>query len=136
MPKDKDLPSTLQKSPAKAQRTFKETLESAEEQYGTGERASRTAYASLKHNFEKVGDHWEPKDQKGPSDPRSKQSSTRAKQEGKGETYGGVDAEGHSKDELKSMAKTAGVEVKSNMTKAELARELQKANDRTTAKNR
>lgn len=136
MPKEKDLPSTLQKSPAKAQRTFQETLESAEEQYGKGERASRTAYASLKHNFEKVGDHWEPKDEKGPSDPRSKQSSTCGKQAGKGETYGGVNAEGHTKDELRSMAKKAGLEVKSSMTKADLARELQTANDRATAKNR
>ena len=33
-----------------------------------GERAHRTALASLKHSFEKVGDHWEPKEQRGPSD--------------------------------------------------------------------
>jgi hypothetical protein len=32
-PKKADLPSTLQRSPAKAQRTFAKTLESAEETY-------------------------------------------------------------------------------------------------------
>lgn len=26
------------------------------------------AFASLKHSFEKIGDHWEPKDEPGPSD--------------------------------------------------------------------
>ena len=48
------------------------TLENAEEEYGDQERAHRTAYASLKHSFEKVGDHWEPKDHKGPSDERAR----------------------------------------------------------------
>ena len=42
MPTDKDLPGTLQRSPKKAQRTYAKTLESAEEEYGEGEQASRT----------------------------------------------------------------------------------------------
>jgi cation transport regulator ChaB len=64
--KKSELPSTLKRSPARAQRTFSKTHDSAVDQYGEGERAHRTAYASLKHSFEKVGDHWEPKDDKGP----------------------------------------------------------------------
>ena len=65
MPKDEEeLPGTLQRSPEKAQRTFEKTLESAHEEYDSEERAHRTAYASLKHSFEKVGDHWEPKDER------------------------------------------------------------------------
>ena len=75
MPKDEkqeDLPGTIQRSPAKAQRTFEKTLESAHEEYDSEERAHRTAYSALKHSFEKVGDHWEPKDEKGPSDERAK----------------------------------------------------------------
>ena len=71
MPGKVNLPRTLKRSPAKAQRIYAETLESAEEQYGEGERAHRTAIASLKHSFEKVGDHWERKEEKGPSDPRA-----------------------------------------------------------------
>src|SRR5438309_9771611 len=72
MPQGKhQMPSTLKRSPPKAQRTFEKTLDHAEQEYGKGERASRTAYGALKHSFEKVGDHWEPKDHKGPSDPRS-----------------------------------------------------------------
>ncbi len=92
MPQGKhQMPSTLKRSPPKAQRTFEETLEHAEQEYGKGERASRTAYASLKHGFEKVGDHWEPKEHKGPSDPRSEKTGA-ARRRGEGATYGGVDA--------------------------------------------
>src|SRR5918997_6014518 len=95
-PKQSELPRTLKRSPEKAQRQFAKTHDSAAEQYGEGERAHRTAYASLKHNFERVDDHWEPKDEPGSSDPRSKKP-TREKREGKGETFGGVDVEGNSK---------------------------------------
>ena len=70
--KKSELPSTLQKSPAKAQRTFAKVHDAAAEQYGEGERAHRVAYDALKHSFEKVGDHWEPKAQKGPSDSRAR----------------------------------------------------------------
>jgi cation transport regulator ChaB len=121
--KKSELPDTLKRSPAKAQRQFAKTHDSALEQYGEGERAHRTAYASLKHNFEKVGDHWEPKDEPGPSDPRS-EKSTREKQQGKGETYGGVDAEGNSKDELYERARRLGIEGRSKMSKRELAKAI------------
>jgi len=116
-----ELPDTLQRSPAKAQRQFAKTHDNAVEQYGEGERAHRTAYASLKHDFEKVGDHWEEKDQPGPSDPRSKRS-TSEKRAGKGETYGGVDAEGNTKEELYERARRLGIEGRSRMSKRELAR--------------
>lgn len=53
-------------------------------------RAGRTAYAALKRDDEKVGDHGEPKPQSGPSDSRSVRS-TSAKRRGEGETFGGVD---------------------------------------------
>src|ERR671923_2380813 len=66
-----DVPQTLKRSPAKAQRTWKETHDSAVETYGEGERSHRTAFAALKHSFEKVGDRWEPKGRKGPSDPQA-----------------------------------------------------------------
>lgn len=63
------MPSTIKRSPKKAQDTYEETLENAEKEYGDkGGRAHRVAYASLKHSFEKVGDRWEPKKKKGPSD--------------------------------------------------------------------
>lgn len=48
-----DVPSTVARSDDKAVRTYKKTLESAEETYGDGERAHRTAYASLKHTDRK-----------------------------------------------------------------------------------
>ena len=71
MPTKDEMPSTLQRSSKKAQRTWGETHDSAVETYGEGERAHRTAYSSLKHSFEKVGDRWEAKDEKGPSDPQA-----------------------------------------------------------------
>jgi len=44
MPEDfEDLPSTLQRSPESARKTFAEAKESAEGTYGKGERASRTS---------------------------------------------------------------------------------------------
>ena len=66
MPGREVLPSTVRRSPDKAQRTWAKTHDSAVETYGEGERAHRTAFAALKHEFEKVGDHWEPKGRKGP----------------------------------------------------------------------
>ncbi|MEW6154357.1 MAG: ChaB family protein [Actinomycetota bacterium] len=119
MPADKELPSTLKRSPAKARRTWSKTHDSAVESYGEGERAHRTAYASLKHSFEKVGDHWEPKDEKGPSDPEPRDASTAARRNRK--TYGGVDVEGNSRDELYQRARRLGVKGASRMKKTELA---------------
>jgi hypothetical protein len=121
--KKSELPSTLKRSPAKAQRTFSKTHDRAVEQYGEGERAHRTAFASLKHSFEKVGGRWEPKDEKGPSDPRSTKS-TADKRKGKGETFGGVDFYGSSKRELYERARSLEIPGRSKMSKRELARAL------------
>jgi cation transport regulator ChaB len=117
-PKKSELPDTIKRSPPKAQRTFAKAHDAAVEQYGEGERAHRTAFASLKHSFEKVGDRWEPKNGKGPSDPRAKNPRAR---ENHGKTFGGVDYEGNSKQELYERAKKLGVEGRSRMTKEELA---------------
>ncbi|MBA2426837.1 MAG: ChaB family protein [Actinobacteria bacterium] len=121
--KKEDLPSTLQKSPKKAQRTWAKTHDSAVEQYGEGEQAHRTAYSALKHSYEKTGDHWEPKDSKGPSDPRAKNPRAR---ENKGKTFGGVDYYGNSKQELYDRAKGLGIKGRSKMSKEELAEAISK----------
>ena len=76
-PSDIKIPGTLKRSPKKAQRTYAKTLAAAESEYGVGERASRTAYSSLKHSYEKVDDHWEAKDHKGPSRPAGGQERAR-----------------------------------------------------------
>ena len=116
-----DLPGTIKRSPKKVQDTYAKTLDSAFEQYeGDEERAHRTAYASVKHIAEKVGDHWELKDEYGPSDPQSKQSGRAARDHPK-KTYGGVDVEGNTKEELYERAKKLGVGGRSGMTKGELA---------------
>ena len=120
-----ELPKTLQRSPKKAQRTWIKTHDSAVESYGEGERAHRTAIAAVKHSFEKVGDHWEPKDEKGPSDPRAAKGG-KAAREGRGETFGGVDFYGNTKDELYRRAQDLGVQGRSRMSKAELARAIAK----------
>jgi cation transport regulator ChaB len=116
--KESELPDTLKRSPDKAKRTFAKAHDSAAEEYGDAERAHRVAYAAVKHSFEKVGDHWEPKDGKGPSDPRSKNPRARYDE---GRTYGGVDVEGNSKPELYDRAKRLGVEGRSKMSKSQLA---------------
>jgi cation transport regulator ChaB len=132
--KKEDLPSTLQRSPKKVQDTYAKTLDSAEETYDSEERAHRAAWASVKHVAEKKGDHWETKDEYGPSDPQSAQSGRQARDNPR-ETYGGVDA-GKSKEELYEQAKEAGVEGRSKMSKGELADALRRANDRATARAR
>jgi cation transport regulator ChaB len=119
--KKSELPDTLKRSSARAQHTFAKTHDSAADQYGEGERAHRTAFAALKHTHERKGDDWVAKDENGPSDPRSKQRSTEAKRAGRGETYGGVDAEGNTKQELYERARRLGVEGRSKMSKRELA---------------
>lgn len=117
------IPSTLERSPKKAQRTYAKAKANAEKQYGSGMRAGRTAYAALKNEFEKVGDHWQPKDHRGPSDPRSKKPAG-AKRRGEGETYGGVDAEHNSKQALYERARKLGVKGRSNMSKSQLAQAI------------
>jgi cation transport regulator ChaB len=120
------LPSTLERSPQKAQDIYEKTLENAENEYGGDEqRAHRVAWGAVKNSFEKVGDRWEPKPKTGPSDPRSVQPHA-AKIAGAGETFGGVDMLHHTKAELDARARELGVERTSRMTKADLARAIAK----------
>jgi cation transport regulator ChaB len=123
MPGKEVLPDTLKRSPEKAQRTWAKTHDSAVEQYGEGERAHRTAYSALKHSFEKVDDHWEPKDHPGPSDPQDAQRGAQAREHPK-ETFGGVDYYGHTKVELLGRARRLGIRGRSKMSKEELARAI------------
>jgi cation transport regulator ChaB len=121
--KQEELPGTLRRSSAKAQRTWAKAHDQAVEQYGEGERAHRTAYSALKHSFEKVGDRWEPKKRKGPSDPQAKQSGGRARSQPR-QTAGGVDVENNSKKELMQRARKLGVEGRSKMSKLELGQAI------------
>ena len=126
-PREEELPSTLQRSDEKAQRTFAKPHDSAVEEYGEGERAHRVAFAALKHTHEKVGDHWEPKDHKGPSDKQAEGGVDTHR-----ETAGGVDANA-SKKHLQDVARRLDVKGRSSMTKEELVDAIGKANDRETA---
>jgi len=125
-----ELPSTLQRSDAKAQRTFAKAHDSAAEEYGDEQRANRVAWGAVKHTHEKVGDHWQPKDKgaKGPSD----EQSAKGNRDTDLDSLGGVDANA-SKAHLYDLAKDAGIEGRSTMSKDELAHALQKANDKATA---
>jgi len=121
-----ELPGTLQRSEAKAQRTFAKAHDSAEEEYGEGERAHRVAYAALKHTYEKVGDHWERKEQAGPSDERAEGGAGTERP-----TAGGVDANA-SKAHLMDLARRLDVRGRSSMNKHELVEALQRENERET----
>ena len=120
MPDRDDMPATIKRSPEKAQRTWKETHDSAVETYGEGERAYRTAYAALKRSFEKRGDRWVPKKEKGPSDPRAAEPTPKARK-GEGKTFGGLDYYGHTKKELVDIAHQVGAKVNTHMTKEQVA---------------
>jgi hypothetical protein len=128
MPARDEMPGTLQRSPKKAQETWVKTHDSAAESYGDGERAHRTAFASLKHSFEKVGDHWEPKESKGPSDPQAEKGG-RAARNSTSATAGGVDVVGHTRGELMERAKSLGIRGRSHMTKLELGQAIARKQD-------
>lgn len=129
--KQSELPSTLKKSSAKAQRTFAKAHDAAAEQYGEGERAHRVAYDALKHSFEKVGDHWEAKSEKGPSDSLARSGGPNPK----GKSAEGVDANA-SKKHLMDVARKLDIPGRSTMDKSELVSAIMKANRRATARNR
>ncbi len=130
MPGKDELPSTLRRSPRKAQETWAKTHDSAVETYGEGERAHRTAFAALKHGFEKVGDHWEAKRHKGPSDEQAAGGAATARP-----TAEGVDANA-SAAHLRDVARRLGVRGRSRMAKADLVEAIKKANRRVTARSR
>ncbi|MDQ0893580.1 ChaB family protein [Agromyces ramosus] len=127
MPASEEMPSTIRRSPKHAQEVWAAAHDGAVETYGEGERAHRTAFAALKHQFEKVGDHWEPKAEPGPSDKGAMDRS--------GDTAGGVDANA-SKAHLYELAQRLDVPGRSSMSKDELVEALQRANDRATARRR
>lgn len=132
MPAKEELPATLQRSSKKAQETYAKTHDSAVETYGEGERAHRTAFSSLKHSFEKVGDHWEEKEEKGPSDAQAARSGKSARKARP--TAGGVDANA-SKKHLMEVARKLDVRGRSSMTKDELVEAIGKANNRESARS-
>jgi cation transport regulator ChaB len=126
-----ELPSTLQRSGRKAQRTFAKTHDAAIEQYdGDERRAQQVAFASLKHSHEKVGDHWEPKEEYGPSDARAEEGGP----DSDTPTAGGVDANA-SKQHLYELARRLEIKGRSTMTKDELVEALQRANNRESARS-
>jgi cation transport regulator ChaB len=122
-----EIPSTLQRSDEKAQRTFAKAHDSAMDSYDDEQRANQVAWAAVKHTHEKVGDHWEPKDHKGPSDPQAAGGADTDR-----ETKGGVDANA-TKAHLMDLARRLDVPGRSSMTKGQLVDAIQKANDRETA---
>ena len=125
------MPSTVRRSPSKAQRTWARTYDSALEEYGEGERARRVAMASLKHSFQKVGDHWEPKDARGPSD----RQAARGRGDRPVPTAEGVDANA-GKKELLELAKRLEIRGRSQMSKPELVDAIRAANRRATRRAR
>lgn len=133
MPARKELPSTLRRSPKDAQETWSKAHDAAVEQYGEGEVAHRTAFASLKHSFEKVGDRWERKSERGPSDAQA--ARRRSDRGGGSKTAGGVDANA-SKKHLMEVARRLYVPGRSSMSKTELVEAIQSANERSTRKAR
>ncbi|GGO65384.1 ChaB family protein [Nonomuraea cavernae] len=127
MPAREELPSTIRRSPKKAQDTWMKAHDSAVETYGEGRRAHMTAFSALKHTFEKVGDHWEPKARKGPSDQGALDRS--------GRTAEGVDANAN-KEHLRQVASRLDIPGRSKMTKPELVEAIKKANRRAGVKAR
>jgi cation transport regulator ChaB len=127
--KQSELPSTLQRSPEKAQRTFAKAHDAAIGEYGDEKRANQVAWAAVKHSFEKVGDHWERKagGKRGPSDAQAAGGRNTDRT-----TAGGVDANA-TKDHLLKLAKKLDISGRSAMKKKQLVEAIQRANNKKTA---
>lgn len=119
-----ELPAPVERSDDKAQRTFAKTYDAAMDAYHDEARANATAYASLKHSYEKVGDHWEAKEQPGPSDERAEVGGLNH-----ADSAGGVDANA-TKEHLLGIARRLAIKGRSTMTKDELVAAIQRANDK------
>jgi cation transport regulator ChaB len=126
MPAKEELPSTIARSPRHAQAIWSAAHDSAVESYGDGERAHRTAFAALKHSYEKVGDHWEEKAEPGPSDTKAAGGV-----DSPGSTEEGVDANA-SKTHLYDVATTLEIRGRSKMTKSDLVDAIKKENTKRT----
>ena len=129
-PKQNELPSTLQRSAKKAQRTFTKAYDAAADQYGSAKRANQVAWAAVKHAYEKVGDHWEKKDEMGPSDARAAEGRGSKKK-----PQGGVNANA-TKTHLLEVAKRLDIPGRTRMKKKQLVEAIQRANDKKTARAR
>ncbi|MGO4301665.1 ChaB family protein [Leifsonia sp. RAF41] len=130
MPASEELPSTLERSDKHARALWSKAHDSAVKEYGEGERAHRTAFSALKHEYEKVGDHWERKAENGPSDRKAAGG-----RDTDAPTEEGVDANA-SKAHLLDIAKRLDISGRSRMTKDELIDEIKRANRRETAAKR
>ena len=118
MPAKDELPGTLRRSPAKAQRTLRQDpRERGRAVRAEGERAHRTALAAATLLREGrrplVSQTGSPAP--GPGKPA---------RGGRRETFGGVDVVGHTRDELLERARDLGVRGRSRMSKADLARAI------------
>src|SRR3712207_2199084 len=124
-----ELPSTLRRSPKKAQRTFAKAHDAAADEYSDERRANQVAWAAVKHSFEKDGDRWARKEggKRGPSDAQAAGGRNTNR-----ETKGGVDANA-TKDHLLKLAKKLDISGRSKMKKKQLVDAIQKANNRKTA---
>ena len=116
MPTRDDLPSTIQRSDARAQDIFTKTHDSAVETYGEGERAHRTAFAALKHEYRKSGDRWVAKGHRGPSDPQAEGNRSTHRM-----TAGGYDVGPKATvKELRQEARELNIAGRSRMDKQQL----------------
>jgi len=128
-PKKSELPSTVERSSSKAQRTFAKAHDAAADEYGSEERAHRVAYSALKHSFEKVGDRWLPKKKKGPSDKLAEGGGP----DNSGPSAEGVDANA-SKKHLLDVARKLDIAGRSTMDKSQLVDAIMKHNRKVRGK--
>src|SRR5690625_3988494 len=135
MPAREELPATLRRSPRGAQETWIKAHDSAVDSYGEGERAHRVAYSALKHTYEKVGDRWRPKEEKGPSDKQAVNPRAPKQRGGDKPTAGGADTSA-TKKHLYKRSREVSLSGRSKMHERELVDALGKASRTRTRQSR
>ena len=126
-PKQDELPSTLQRSPKKAQRTFTKAYDAAADQYGSRSGPTRWRGRRSSTPTRRSATTGRRRSSMGPSDEQAERGrNTNPK------TKGGVDANA-TKTHLLKVAQSLGVSGRSTMKKKELVDAIQKANNKKTA---
>lgn len=133
-PKTDELPSTLQKSSKKAQRTFAKAYDSAIDEYGDEKRAHKVAWSAVKEKYQRVGKKWKRKDKdekassSGSSSKNGNKTKATSKSGGKASNSAAANVDADStKDKLMKVARRLDIQGRSKMKKRELLNAIKKA---------
>jgi hypothetical protein len=124
----------FQKSGRRAQESYAKALDSAIQTYGAGDRARRSAIASVSRTFQRLGDRWVPRSPQSARTAQATRRSASSANSSRPTQSGNIDMKS-TKDNLMNAARRMQIPGRSRMNKPELVAALRKAN-RTRSSSR